>query len=133
MYNYSDKRLLQYILFVGAIQAGFFGVVLIFREFYYTWDWINLKIPSPSLYADVSAVFLLVMSFWTFYIAKKMQPEFWIIIAGSSAGRIIYFNIALVGFLTSSNEFMYVLIGLSDLLIGISLIYVAYRLKKAKN
>ena len=131
MYNNSDKRLLRTFLIIGAIQAGFFGVILLFREFYYQWDWINLEIPSPPLYANVSATFLIVMSFWTFYIAKNMYSELWIIIAGSSIGRIVYFSIALIGFLTNSNEFMYVLIGVSDLLIGISFIYVAYRLRKS--
>jgi hypothetical protein len=118
-------------LYIGAIQAGFFGIVLLFTEFYYRWDWINLEIPSPALYADVSSAFLIVMSIWTFYVAYSMDTNLWIILAGSAFGRIVYFFIALNGFLIESNEFLYVLIGITDCIIGLSLVYVTIQFKKS--
>jgi hypothetical protein len=70
------------------------------------------------------------MSIWTFYVAYSMNPNLWIILAGSAFGRIVYFLIALNGFLIGSNEFLYVLIGITDLLIGLILVYITLKFRK---
>ena len=120
----------RFWLIAAAAQAGFFGFILFFRNFYYHWDWIALRIPDPPLYADVSSVFLLVIAGWTLYVAFNNHPTLWIIPAGSALGRTLYFFISIFGFLTGINEGFYVLIGLTDIFFAIILVKIALEMRK---
>ncbi|MFW9927813.1 MAG: hypothetical protein ACFFD1_00300 [Candidatus Thorarchaeota archaeon] len=132
-YNQPDKKIIKIFLYISSIQAAFFGIALIFRDFYYNWSWINLKMPEPPLYANVASAFLLIIALWTFYVGYTMNQDLWIIPAGSALGRIFYFLISFLGFIYGSNEFLYTLIGLTDLIIGIGLIIVTFKFRNNQS
>ncbi|MFW9856549.1 MAG: hypothetical protein ACFFFG_15970 [Candidatus Thorarchaeota archaeon] len=124
----------RFWLLLAGLHPIVVGILLLLRDLFFSWPLINLQIPSPRLYGDVSAAFLISIGVWLIFTAYKYPDpgavHLWIIPAGSALGRVVYFSFTVVGLFNRTNEFIYFLLGLSDVLFAIILLWVTYIMRK---
>ncbi len=120
-------------LILGGIHAISVGVLLSLREIYY--GLVGLELPHPRLYGDMAAWFLVVIGVWLIWAGVKLPQaqELWIIPIGSAVGRMVYFMMALVGWLFGITHVIYFFLSLTDVFFAMVQIWATIRLRSLNS
>ncbi len=117
-------------IFLGGVHAIVVGALLSLREMYY--HLVGLELPTPRLYGDMAAWFLIVIGFWLIWSSVKMPQarELWIIPVGSATGRMVYFLMAFFGWLLGITHVIYLYLSLTDVFFASVQTWASFRLRK---
>ncbi len=116
-------------IFAGGIHATLVGVLLSIRELYY--HFIGLELPRPRLYGDMAAWFLIVIGMWLIWSSLKMPKvmELWIIPVGSAIGRLVYFLMALIGWVIGTTHIIYLYLSFTDVFFALVQLWAVIKMK----